>query len=245
MNFDVLTLFPQFFDGFIQHSIIGRAVDKGTIKINLINIRDFAKNKHKQADDYPYGGGAGMVMLPQPLADSIKYALSKYEDFKPPVIYMSPQGKVFNQKMAAELSKEKALIFLCGHYEGIDQRIIDKYVDMEVSVGDYVLTGGELPSMIMIDAVARLIPGVLGSFDSVAEESHTDGLLEYPHYTRPQEFEGMSVPDVLLSGNHKEIEKWRRYESIRNTFLKRPDLLKNADLTNEEKHFIVELEKKK
>lgn len=245
MNFDVLTLFPQFFDGFIQHSIIGRAVDKGTIKINPINIRDFAKNKHKQADDYPYGGGAGMVMLPQPLADSIKYALSKYEDFKPPVIYMSPQGKVFNQKMAAELSKEKALIFLCGHYEGIDQRIIDKYVDMEVSVGDYVLTGGELPSMIMIDAVARLIPGVLGSFDSVSEESHTDGLLEYPHYTRPQEFEGMSVPDVLLSGNHKEIEKWRRYESIRNTFLKRPDLLKNADLTNEEKHFIVELEKKK
>ena len=223
MQFDVLTLFPEMFEP-LNKSIIGRAKEKGLININLINIRDFSKNKHKKVDDTPYGGGAGMVMMPDVVYDAYKSLNSK--DAK--VIYMSPQGQKLNQKKVVELSKEKHIILLCGHYEGIDQRIIDLIVTDEVSIGDYVLTGGELPALIMIDSISRLIPGVLSQNESFEEESFKDDLLEYPHYTRPREFMGMKVPDVLLSGNHQNIEKWRLEESKKITKLRRPDLYKKS-----------------
>jgi len=244
MRIDVLTLFPEMFDGVLGTSIIGRAIENKILDINLINIRDFAKNKHKQTDDYPYGGGPGMVMSPQPLFDAFYHVL----DDKAPsakVIYFSPQGKTLNQQMAKEYAKISHLILLCGHYEGVDQRVIDKFVDEEISIGDYILTGGELPAMVFIDCVSRLIPGVLGSSQSVEDESFSKGLLEYPHYTRPQVYEGLKVPDVLLSGNHSEIEKWRIRESLRNTLRKRPDLLKDADLTLEERKILEELKRDK
>ena len=222
MKFDVLTLFPEMFDC-LNQSIIGRAKEKNLIDINLINIRDFSKDKHKKVDDTPYGGGAGMVMKADVVYDAYKYIEDK-ENAK--VIYMTPQGKQLNQKMVEEFSKEKHLIILCGHYEGIDQRVIDKIVDEEVSIGDYVLTGGELPAMVFIDSVSRYNEGVI-SEDSRQEESFTNGMLEYPQYTRPEIFEGTKVPEVLLSGNHQNIAKWRKEEQIRVTKLKRPDLLKN------------------
>jgi len=243
MKIDVLTLFPEFVEAFAAHSIIGRAREKNAIEINIFNIRDYAANKHRSTDDYPYGGGAGMVMSPQPLADAIKAVRASYpEGGKPKLIYFSPKGRVLTQAMAREFSREDGFILLCGHYEGIDQRIIDRYVDEEISIGDYVLTGGELPAMVFIDCVARLLPGVLGSPDSIIEESHTSGLLEYDQYTRPQVFDGDEVPDVLLSGNHREIEKWRRISSLKNTLLKRPDLLAVANLTDEDKKIIKGLE---
>lgn len=221
MNFDVLTLFPEMFEA-LNSSIIGRAKEKELININLINIRDFSKDKHKKVDDTPYGGGAGMVMK----ADVVYDAYKSIEDKKAKVIYMSPQGKKLNQQKVEELAKEDNLIILCGHYEGIDQRVIDKIVDEEISIGDYVLTGGEIPAMVLIDAVARYNSGVIAE-ESIKEESFTNGLLEYPQYTRPEVFEGVKVPEVLLSGHHENIEKWRREESIRITNLKRPDLNKN------------------
>jgi tRNA (guanine37-N1)-methyltransferase len=242
MKIDILTLFPEMFDSFKTFSILGRAVEKNILEIEAFNIRDFAANKHKQADDYPYGGGAGMVMLPQPLSDALNHVLSRYPEDKPKVIYLSPQGRVLTQALARELSAEPALILLCGHYEGIDQRVIDKYIDMEVSIGDYVLTGGELPAMVLVDCVTRLIPGVLGSSESILEESHSAGLLEYPQYTRPAVYEGDSVPEVLLSGNHKEINKWRRQQSLKNTLLKRPDLLSRGELSKEDLKLLRELE---
>lgn len=242
MKIDILTLFPEMFESFQSLSILGRAVEKNILEIATYNIRDFAANKHKQADDYPYGGGAGMVMLPQPLSDALEHVLSMYPDNKPPVIYLSPQGRVLTQAMARDFSKQPGLILLCGHYEGIDQRVIDKYVDIEVSIGDYVLTGGELPAMVFVDCITRLIPGVLGSPESILEESHTAGLLEYPQYTRPQVYEGSSVPDVLLSGNHKEINKWRRLHSLKNTLIKRPDLLNRDELSNDDKKLLKEIE---
>jgi tRNA (guanine37-N1)-methyltransferase len=242
MKIDILTLFPEMFDSFKAFSILGRAVEKNILEIEAFNIRDFAANKHKQADDYPYGGGAGMVMLPQPLSDALNHVLSRYPEDKPKVIYLSPQGRVLTQALARELSAEPALILLCGHYEGIDQRVIDKYIDMEVSIGDYVLTGGELPAMVLVDCVTRLIPGVLGSSESILEESHSAGLLEYPQYTRPAVYEGDSVPEVLLSGNHKEINKWRRQQSLKNTLLKRPDLLSRGELSKEDLKLLRELE---
>ena len=220
MNFDVLTLFPEMFEA-LNSSIIGRAKEKELININLINIRDFSKDKHKKVDDTPYGGGAGMVMK----ADVVYDAYKSIEDKKAKVIYMSPQGKKLNQQKVEELAKEDNLIILCGHYEGIDQRVIDKIVDEEISIGDYVLTGGEIPAMVLIDAVARYNSGVIAE-ESIKEESFTNGLLEYPQYTRPEVFEGVKVPEVLLSGHHENIEKWRREESIRITNLKRPDLSK-------------------
>ena len=222
MKFDVLTLFPEMFDC-LNQSIIGRAKEKNLIDINLLNIRDFSKDKHKKVDDTPYGGGAGMVMKADVVYDAYKSIKDK-ENAK--VIYMTPQGKKLNQKMVEEFSKEEHLIILCGHYEGIDQRVIDKIVDEEVSIGDYVLTGGELPAMVFIDSVSRYNDGVI-SEDSRQEESFTNGLLEYPQYTRPEIFEGTKVPEVLLSGNHQNIAKWRMEEQIRVTKLKRPDLLKN------------------
>ncbi len=219
MKFDILTLFPEMFKP-IQESIIGRATDNGKIEINLINIRDFSQDKHKHVDDTPYGGGAGMVMKPDVVYDAYK----SVENKNAKVIYLTPQGKTLNQKKVIELSKEEELILLCGHYEGIDQRVIDKIQPEEISVGDYVLTGGELPAMILIDAVSRYVDGVL-SEDSTIEESFSNGQLEYPQYTRPEVFEGMKVPEVLLSGNHQNIEKWRKEKSIEITKKKRPDLV--------------------
>lgn len=220
MKFNVLTLFPEMFEP-IRQSIIGKAVEKNIVEINLINIRDFSKDKHKKVDDTPYGGGAGMVMRPDVVYDAYK----SIQDTKTKVIYLSPQGKTLNPKMVEEFSKEKSLTLLCGHYEGIDQRVLDKIVDEEVSIGDYVLTGGELPAMVLIDSVCRYIPEVL-SQESIKEESFSEGLLEYPQYTRPEIFEGERVPDVLVSGHHENIDKWRKQEAIRITKMKRPDLLK-------------------
>ena len=232
MQFDVLTLFPEMFEP-LNESIIGRAKEKGLININLINIRDFSKNKHKKVDDTPYGGGAGMVMMPDVVYDAYKSLDSK--DAK--VIYMSPQGQKLNQKKVVELSKEKHIILLCGHYEGIDQRVIDEIVDEEISIGDYVLTGGELPAMIVIDSVSRYIEGVLKD-DSTKEESFSEGLLEYPQYTRPEVFNGKQVPEVLLSGHHENIDKWRREQSLINTKKKRPDLLENIELSEKDKRIL-------
>ena len=221
MKINILTLFPKMFDGFLSESIIARAIKFGAVEVNIIDIRDYCFDKHKQADDMPFGGGNGMVMKPEPLFLALENVSGK-------VIYTSPQGKTFNQEIAKELVKEEELTIIAGHYEGIDQRIIDLIVTDEVSIGDYVLTGGELPALIMIDSIARLIPGVLSQNESFEEESFKDDLLEYPHYTRPREFMGISVPDVLLSGNHKKIEKWRLEESKKITKLRRPDLYKKS-----------------
>lgn len=220
MKFDVLTLFPEMFDN-LKQSIIGRAQEKELIEINTTNIRDFSENKHKKVDDTPYGGGAGMVMIP----DVVYRAYQSVKSENAKVIYMSPQGKKLDQKKVEDLSKESHLIILCGHYEGIDQRVIDKIVDEEISIGDYVLTGGEIPAMVLIDSVSRYVKGVLKE-DSIKEESFSNGLLEYPQYTRPEVFEGEKVPEVLLSGNHQNIDKWRKEKSLEITKLKRPDLLK-------------------
>ena len=221
MKFDVLTLFPEMFDT-LNQSIIGKAKEKELIDINLINIRDFSKDKHKKVDDTPYGGGAGMVIKPDVVYDAYK----SIEDKDAKVIYMSPQGKILNQKKVEDLSKQKHLIILCGHYEGIDQRVLDKIVDEEISIGDYVLTGGEIPAMVLIDSISRYVEGVI-SQESIEEESFSNGILEYPQYTRPEIFEGEKVPEILLSGHHENIEKWRKDKSIEITKKKRPDLLKN------------------
>ena len=220
MKFDVLTLFPEMFQ-VLDESIIGRAKEKKLIEVNLINIRDFSKNKHKKVDDTPYGGGAGMVMRPDVVYD----AYSSIEDKNAKVIYLSPQGKVLNQDKVKELSKENHLILLCGHYEGIDQRVLDEIVDEEISIGDYVLTGGELPAMVLIDSVSRYVEGVLKE-DSIKEESFSNKLLEYPQYTRPEEFRGKKVAEVLISGHHENIRKWRAEKALEVTKKKRPDLLK-------------------
>lgn len=221
MKFDVLTLFPEMFEA-LKQSIIGKAVEKKLIDINLVNIRDFSKDKHKKVDDTPYGGGAGMVIRPDVVYD----AYQSVKDEKAKVIYMSPQGKTLNQQRVEDLSKESHLIILCGHYEGIDQRVLDEIVEEEVSIGDYVLTGGEIPAMVLIDSVSRYKEGVLKK-DSIQEESFTNGLLEYPQYTRPEIFQGKSVPEILLSGHHENIERWRKERSLEITHKKRPDLLKN------------------
>lgn len=224
MRFYILTLFPEMIREGLNHSIIKRACDEGTISIETIDIRDFAKNKHRHVDDYPYGGGAGMVMQAQPIYDaymSIKPKLSE----NCPVIYMTPQGKTFNQEKAQSLSKLEDMVILCGHYEGVDERVIEEIVTDEISIGDFVLTGGELAAMVVVDAAARLIPGVLNKEESFQKESFSDNLLEYPQYTRPPEFMGRKVPDILLSGHHKNIEKWRKEQSLERTRRKRPDLL--------------------
>ena len=222
MRFDVLTLFPEMFES-LKTSIIGRAVNNQILELNLVNFREYSTDKFKHVDDTPYGGGAGMVIKPEPIYDAYK-DIVKELDYKPKVIYMSPRGKLFNQDMAKELSKEKHLILLCGHYEGVDQRIIDEIVDEEISIGDYILTGGELPAMVVIDTISRNIEGVLKD-ESVEDESFSEGLLEYPQYTRPEEFRGRKVPEVLLSGHHANIEKWRKEKSLEVTKLRRPDLI--------------------
>lgn len=229
MRISILTLFPEMFSIF-DHSIIGRAREKDLVNLEYYNIRDYSLNKHKKVDDYPYGGGAGMVMTPQPIIDSIKAAKEKNSG---KVIFLGPRGKTFNQEMAQELSKEENLIFLCGHYEGIDERAY-KHIDMEVSLGDFVLTGGEMAAIPIIDSVLRLIPGVLGKEESFMDESYSDGLLEYPQYTRPEVYEDERVPEVLVSGHHENIRKWRRKQSLLITKERRKDLYKNIQLTKED-----------
>ena len=237
MKFDVLTLFPEMFES-LKQSIIGKAEEKELIEINLINIRDFSKNKHKKVDDTPYGGGAGMVIRPDVVYDAYK----SIKDENAKVIYLSPQGKVLNQKKVEQLSKEKHLILLCGHYEGIDQRVIDEIVDEEISIGDYVLTGGEIPAMVLIDTVSRYVEGVINE-ESVNEESFSQGLLEYPQYTRPETFNNKKVPEILLSGHHENISKWRRCESLKNTYYKRPELLENIKLSEEDNKNLNKIKK--
>ena len=237
IRFDVLTLFPDMFRAVLGDSIIKRATEKGLIELNFIDIRDFTKNKHRKVDDYPYSGGGGMLMTPQPVYDAYM-SIAEGLDYKPYTIYMSPQGKVFNQESAVNLSKLNHIILLCGHYEGIDQRVLDMIVDAEISIGDFVLTGGEIPAIAVIDAVSRMIPGVLANENSYSDESHFSGLLEYPQYTRPEEFMGRKIPDVLISGHHANINKWKRQEALRNTYLKRPDMLQNADLSKEDLKFL-------
>lgn len=242
MNFHVLTLFPEMIEQGINTSITGRAINNGFIGVDAINIRDFAGNKYGQIDDYPYGGGAGMVIQPEPVYKSYQSVVEKI-GYRPRVIYLTPQGKVFNQKMAKEFSLEKDLVFLCGHYEGIDERVLEMIVTDNVSIGDYVLTGGELPSMVMIDAISRLVPGVLNNNVSAEFESFHDNLLEYPQYTRPATFMDKEVPPILLSGNHPKVEKWRREQSILRTMERRPDLMQDAVLTKEDIKFLKTLAK--
>lgn len=237
MKFDVLTLFPEMFEP-LKQSIIKRAAEKKLIDINLVNIRDFSEDKHNKVDDTPYGGGAGMLMKP----DVVDRAYNSVKSENAKVIYLTPQGKMLNQKIVKDLSKQEHLILLCGHYEGIDQRVLDKIVDEEISIGDYVLTGGELPAMVLIDCVSRYVEGVLSN-ESTEEESFSNGLLEYPQYTRPEIFDNVKVPDVLISGHHENIRKWRRERSLENTFKKRPEMLENIELTKNEKDYIEKLKK--
>lgn len=238
-QFFVLTLFPEMIQQTLSHSIMGRAQKEGHISVEAINIRDYTLNKQKHVDDYPYGGGAGMVMQAQPIYDAYQSIAEKAKGAR--VVYMTPQGRPFTQRIAEELSKEENLVFLCGHYEGIDERIIEEIVTDEISLGDFVLTGGELAAITIIDAVSRLVPGVLGKEDSFADESFSDGLLEYPQYTRPPVFHGKEVPEILLSGHHANIAKWRREQSIIRTMQKRPDLLETAELTAKERQFVERL----
>lgn len=223
MRIDILTLFPEMFAP-LKTSLIGKAVQNNALQINIIDIRDYTKDKHKKCDDYPFGGGVGMLMTPQPIYDAIT-SIEGYKDaYK---VYLSPRGKPLTQSYVKQLSKNEHLILLCGHYEGIDQRIIDMLIDEELSIGDYVLTGGELPAMVVVDSVSRYIPGVLGSSESVEDESFSSGMLEYPQYTRPQNFMGYEVPEVLVSGNHQKVDEWRKEQSKAITLKNRPDLLKN------------------
>lgn len=234
MNFHILTLFPEMVMDGLSTSIIGRAMSKELLTIEAVNIRDFAENKHNRVDDYTYGGGAGMLMQAGPVYGAYQSVLKKTKS-KPRVIYLSPQGQTFSQTMAEDFAKEEELVFLCGHYEGIDERVLEEIVTDYVSIGDYVLTGGELPAMVMIDAISRLIPGVLHNDVSAEFESFQDNLLEYPQYTRPEEWHGKKVPDILLSGHHANVEKWRRKQSIIRTAQRRPDLLEKAQLNEKEK----------
>lgn len=237
MNFYVMTLFPEQFKAVLESSIMKRAIDAGLIHVELIDIRDFSGNKHNRVDDYTYGGGAGMLMAAPPVYNCYMHIVEKYGLKNPRVIYLTPQGSTFRQEKAEELSKETDIVLLCGHYEGIDERVLKRIVTDYISIGDFVLTGGELPAMMLIDSISRLVPGVLNNETSAEFESFNDSLLEYPQYTRPEEFLGERVPDVLLSGHHANIEKWRREQSIIRTAERRPDLLEKANLTVKEKDF--------
>lgn len=240
MRFDILTLFPEMIEAVLGDSIIGRARDKGIIEINCIQIRDFANNKHNSVDDYPYGGGTGMVMQAQPIFAAYESVCDGL-DYKPMTIYLSPQGKTFKQSTAKRLAKKEHIVLICGHYEGVDQRVLDEIVDCEISLGDFVLTGGEIAAMAVVDATARLIPGVLKSEESFSDESHFSGLLEYPQYTRPEVWNGKKVPEILLSGHHKNIMAWKREMSIKTTYKKRRGMLSKAKLTDAERKMIAEM----
>ena len=239
MKIELLTIFPEMFESFLSASIIGRAREAGLLDIHATDIRPYSQNKHKNTDDYPFGGGAGMLMLAQPIVDAMK-AVTR-PPFQGKRIYMSPRGMPLTQALAQQLSQEEQLVILCGHYEGVDQRVLDKYIDMEISVGDYVLTGGETAAMVLIDCVSRLVPGVLGSAESAGDESFSnDGLLDYPQYTRPRVFEDMEVPEVLLNGDHKKISQWRREQALLATARMRPDLLAAASITPAERRWLSE-----
>jgi tRNA (guanine37-N1)-methyltransferase len=241
MNIDVLSIFPEMFEGVFGQSILKKAAEKGSVQYNVVNFRDYADNKHQTVDDYPYGGGAGMVLKPQPIFDAVTDLKERAKSSYPRVILMCPQGERYTQKKAEELAGEEHLIFICGHYEGYDERIREHVITDEISIGDYVLTGGELGAMVVIDSVVRLLPGVLGSEESHIQDSFSTGLLEHPHYTRPADFRGMKVPDVLISGNHKLIDEWRMKESLRRTLQRRPDLFEEAKLTEQQKKWLDEL----
>jgi tRNA (guanine37-N1)-methyltransferase len=244
LNFEVLTLFPGILEGPLNESILKRGREKGLLNVTVRNIRDYSEDKHKTADDSPYGGGAGMVLKPEPIFKAFEAMKAERPGEELLTILLSPQGRLLHQKRAEELSEEKRrIVLLCGHYEAVDERVIDSLVDEELSIGDYVLTGGELAALVVIDAAARLLPGVLGDEESAYRDSFGDGLLDHPHYTRPQEFRGRKVPDILLSGNHAEIEKWRRREALRATLKKRPELLETADLTDEDRKILAELKR--
>ena len=239
MKITILTIFPEMFESVLNSSILGRAREQGLVEVECVDIRPFSDRKHKNTDDYPFGGGAGMVMLAQPIMDAMKHVTG--ENFSGKRIYMGPRGTTLTTAKARELAKAEHLVLLCGHYEGVAQRALDACIDEEISIGDYILTGGELAAMVLTDAVSRFIPGVLGSGESAEEESFSDGLLEYPQYTRPRELNGMEVPDILLSGDHAKIKAWRRQESLRATKKFRPDLLEKAELTDKEKKLLEEL----
>jgi tRNA (guanine37-N1)-methyltransferase len=243
MRFDILSIFPEMFPFLIDYGIVGRAVERGKLKINVVNIRDFGEGPHLMTDDRPFGGGDGMVMKPEPIFRALE-SIPKLKG-KRKVVLLTPQGQLFDQSIALSLSKLQQIILVCGRYEGVDERVRSRYVDMEISIGDYILTGGELPAMIIVEAVSRLIPGILGGERSHLEESFEDCLLEYPHYTRPRVFKGDEVPPVLLSGDHKEIRLWRRAQSIKRTLEKRPDLLERANLSEMDKSILKEVKQRK
>jgi tRNA (guanine37-N1)-methyltransferase len=244
LNFEVLTLFPGIFEGPLNESILKRGREKGLLNVTVWDIRDYTEDKHKTADDSPYGGGPGMVLKPEPIFAACEALRKEYQGEEFVRILLSPQGRLFSQKRAEEISRERRrIILLCGHYESVDERVIDTLVDEELSIGDYVLTGGELAALVVIDASTRLLPGVLGDEESAWRDSFVEGLLDYPHYTRPAEFRGMKVPDVLISGNHAEIDRWRRREALKATLQKRPDLLRTADLTDEDQKILKQLKR--
>jgi len=243
MQFEVFTLLPEIFPPYLESSILKRARQNGLIDVNLHNIRDFTHDKHKMTDDTPYGGGGGMVMKPEPVFEAVASILGPQPAC--PVIMLTPQGRVFTQSVADELSRHEKIALICGRYEGIDERIREHLVTDEISIGDYVLTGGELPALILIDALARLIPGVLGDPTGAADDSHASGLLEYPHYTRPPEFRGWGVPEVLLSGDHGKVDRWRREQALLRTLERRPDLLEKAELSEKDRKFLNDLRKEK
>jgi tRNA (guanine37-N1)-methyltransferase len=245
MQFEVFTLLPEVFPPYLESSILNRARQKGLIDVRVHNIRDYTHDKHHTTDDTPYGGGGGMVMKPEPVFEAVESVLGLVSDLSDPapasnipIILLTPQGRVFTQRVAEELSRHERIVFICGRYEGVDERIREHLVTDEISIGDYVLTGGELPALMIIDAVSRLIPGVLGDPTGAEDDSHSMGLLEYPHYTKPPEFRGWKVPDVLASGNHAKIDKWRREQALTRTFNKRPDMLEKAELSEKDKKFI-------
>lgn len=242
MIFNVMTLFPEMFRCVMGDSIIGRAAEKGILSFNYVNIRDFAANKHRKVDDYAYGGGMGLVMAHQPIYDAWRHITGGRKVF---TVYMSPQGRVLNQKLVCELAALPEMVILCGHYEGVDERVIEDIVDMEISVGDYVLTGGEIPAMALIDSISRIVPGVLPGEEAYSNDSHFNGLLEYPQYTRPYDINGKTVPDILLSGHHENIENWKRRQSLYRTWLKRPDMLRRAPLTDADREYLETLKGKR
>lgn len=245
MRIDILTLFPEMFQGPFDASILKRAIERNLVSINLHNIRDYSHDRHSTVDDYPYGGGAGMILKPEPIFEAVEAVKSAAADGEKsdswPIVLLSPQGRLFNQRIAAELSSYERLILICGHYEGVDERVCEHLVTDEISIGDYVLSGGELAAMVVVDAIVRLLPGVLGSPASLIEDSHNEGLLEYPQYTRPIAYRGWSVPEVLISGNHAQIAKWRREQSIRRTLKRRPELIGKTELSPEEKLLVEQL----
>ncbi|UII57864.1 tRNA (guanosine(37)-N1)-methyltransferase TrmD [Cytobacillus spongiae] len=240
MKIDVLTLFPEMFEGVLGHSILKKAAESNAVKYDVHNFRQFADNKHQTVDDYPYGGGAGMVLKPQPIFDAVSHIQAEAKQSKPRIILLCPQGQRYTQKKAEELATEDHLIFICGHYEGYDERIREHLITDELSIGDFVLTGGELGAMVVIDSVVRLLPNVLGNEESHMKDSFSTGYLEHPHYTRPADFRGMKVPDVLISGNHRLIEEWRARESLRRTYKRRPDLLESIVLSEQQRKWLDE-----